>query len=44
MQGTVLCGVDDSEAARGALKLAAELGDRLGLRLVVAHVVDGIPP
>ena len=44
MRGTILCGVNDSEAGRGALELAAELGDRLGLRLVVAHVADGIPP
>ena len=44
MRGTILCGVNDSEAGRGALDLAAELGDRLGLRLVVAHVADGIPP
>ena len=44
MRGTILCGVTDSEAGRGALELAAELGDRLGLRLVVAHVADGIPP
>jgi nucleotide-binding universal stress UspA family protein len=44
MRGTILCGVNDSEAGRGALELASELGDRLGLRLVVAHVADGIPP
>jgi nucleotide-binding universal stress UspA family protein len=44
MRGTILCGVNDSDAGRGALELAAELGDRLGLRLVVAHVADGIPP
>ena len=44
MRGTILCGVTDSEAGRGALELAAELGARLGLRLVVAHVADGIPP
>ena len=42
MRGTILCGVNDSEAARGALELAAELRDRLGLRLVVAHVAEGI--
>jgi nucleotide-binding universal stress UspA family protein len=44
MRGTILCAVNDSEAGRGALELTAELGDRLGLRLVVAHVADGIPP
>jgi nucleotide-binding universal stress UspA family protein len=42
MRGTILCGVNDSEAARSALELAAELSDRLGLRLVVVHVADGI--
>ena len=44
MRGTILCGVDDSGAARSALELAAELSDRVGLRLVVAHVADGIAP
>jgi nucleotide-binding universal stress UspA family protein len=44
MRGTIVCGVNESEGGRGALELAAELSDRLGLRLVVAHVADGIPP
>jgi nucleotide-binding universal stress UspA family protein len=44
MRGTILCGVNESEAGRGALELAAELSDGLGPRLVVAHVADGIPP
>jgi nucleotide-binding universal stress UspA family protein len=44
MRGTILCGVTDSEAGRGALELAAVLSERLGLRLVVAHVADGIAP
>ena len=44
MRGTILCGVNDSEAGRGALELAVELGDRLGLRLVIALVADGIAP
>jgi nucleotide-binding universal stress UspA family protein len=43
MPGTVVCGVSDSDAGRGALALAAELSGRLGLRLVLVHVADGIP-
>jgi nucleotide-binding universal stress UspA family protein len=34
----------DTEAGRGALVVAAELSERLGLRLVLAHVADGIAP
>ena len=37
--GTILCGVDGSRGARDALQLARALSERLGLRLVVAHVV-----
>jgi nucleotide-binding universal stress UspA family protein len=43
MRGTIVCGVDDTEEGRGALELAAELSERLGLRLVLAHVVEAIP-
>jgi nucleotide-binding universal stress UspA family protein len=39
--GTILCGVDGSRGARDALQLARALSERLGLRLVVAHVVRG---
>jgi nucleotide-binding universal stress UspA family protein len=42
MRGTIVCGVKDSEEGRGALAVAAELSQRLGLRLVLAHVADGI--
>jgi nucleotide-binding universal stress UspA family protein len=42
MRGTIVCGVDDTSEGRSALDLAAELSDRLALRLVVAHVADGI--
>jgi nucleotide-binding universal stress UspA family protein len=42
MRGTIVCGVTDSEAGRGALSAAAELSERLGLRLVLVHVADGI--
>jgi nucleotide-binding universal stress UspA family protein len=44
MRGTIVCGVTDSEAGRGALAAAAELSGRLGLRLVLVHVADGIAP
>jgi nucleotide-binding universal stress UspA family protein len=44
MRGTIVCGVTDSEAGRGALSAAAELSERLGLRLVLVHVADGIGP
>ena len=44
MPGTIVCGVMDSEAGRGALAVAADLSERLGLRLVLAHVADGITP
>ena len=41
MRGTIVCGVTDTEAGRGALAAAAELSGRLGLRLVLVHVADG---
>jgi nucleotide-binding universal stress UspA family protein len=44
MRGTIVCGVTESEEGRGALAVAAELSKRLGLRLVLAHVADGIGP
>jgi nucleotide-binding universal stress UspA family protein len=44
MRGTIVCGVTDSEEGRGALAVAAELSQRLGLRLVLVHVADGIAP
>lgn len=42
MRGTIVCWVDDTEEGRRALELAAELSERLGLRLVLVHVVEGI--
>jgi nucleotide-binding universal stress UspA family protein len=41
MRGTIVCAVTDSEGGRDALALAAELSERLGLRLVLAHVASG---
>lgn len=43
MTNSILCGVDGSIEARGALRHAAHLSDLLGLRLVVAHVVQPTP-
>jgi nucleotide-binding universal stress UspA family protein len=42
MRGTIVCGVTDSDEGRGALAVAAELSERLHLRLVLVHVADGI--
>lgn len=41
--GTVVCGVTENPDGRGAAELARALGARLGLRLVLVHVVDGVP-
>ncbi|HYZ78393.1 MAG TPA: universal stress protein [Gaiellaceae bacterium] len=43
MRGTVLCDVTDSLAGRSAAEFAGALGARLGLRLVLVHVVTGVP-
>ena len=37
MPSSIVCGVDQSEAANQALRLADHLRDRLGLQLVLAH-------
>jgi nucleotide-binding universal stress UspA family protein len=44
MQGTIVCGVTDTDEGRQALATAVELKERLGLRLVLAHVAEGIGP
>jgi nucleotide-binding universal stress UspA family protein len=44
MGGTIVCGVRDSPEGQSAAELAQALGARLGLRLVLVHVVDGVPP
>ena len=41
MRGTIICGVDDGDEGRGAVELGVELSQRLGLRLVLAHVAQG---
>ena len=41
--GTIICGVTESGDGRSTAQLAHALGTRLGLRLVLVHVVDGLP-
>jgi nucleotide-binding universal stress UspA family protein len=43
MSGTIVCGVTEAPEGRSAAELAHALGLRLGLRLVLVYVVDGIP-
>lgn len=44
MGGTIVCGVSESSRdGRVAAELARALGARLGLRLVLVHVIDGVP-
>lgn len=43
MNGTIVCGVTESSDGRAAAQLAHALGVRLGLRLVLVHVIDGVP-
>jgi nucleotide-binding universal stress UspA family protein len=38
-----VCGVDGCSVSREALRTAARLGDRLGMSLVVAHVISPGP-
>jgi nucleotide-binding universal stress UspA family protein len=40
MGGTVVCGITETLAGRGAADLAHALGARLGLRVVLVHVVE----
>jgi nucleotide-binding universal stress UspA family protein len=42
MRGTLVCAVTKGEESADALLLSAELSERLGLRLVLAHAVNGI--
>ena len=44
MAGSIICGVDDSTSARGAVRVARALGGMLGRRLVFVRVVEpGFP-
>jgi nucleotide-binding universal stress UspA family protein len=40
MTGSIICGVDDSESARGAARVARRLSARLGLPLVFVRAID----
>lgn len=40
MAGSIICGVDDSEPAKGAVRVARALGAMLGRRLVLVRVVE----
>jgi nucleotide-binding universal stress UspA family protein len=42
MNGTLVCAVSDGAENDEAVAQAAEVSERLGLRLVLAHVADGI--
>ena len=42
MRGTLVCAVTEDEETADALALGAELSERLGLRLILAHAVDGM--
>jgi nucleotide-binding universal stress UspA family protein len=42
MKSAIVCGIDGSPESQAALGYATELADRLGARLVLAHVVE--PP
>jgi nucleotide-binding universal stress UspA family protein len=42
MRGTLVCAMTDGEESSDAVALGAELSERLGLRLVLAHAADGI--
>jgi nucleotide-binding universal stress UspA family protein len=41
MRGTVVCVVNDTDEGRNAIEATVELSQRLGLRLVLAHVAEG---
>jgi nucleotide-binding universal stress UspA family protein len=38
---TIICGIDGSPGARLALRVATEIAEALGLRVVAVHVADG---
>jgi nucleotide-binding universal stress UspA family protein len=44
MAGSIICGVDDSESAKRAARVARGLSSMLGLRLVFVHVVEAGSP
>lgn len=44
MTSSIICGVDDSESAKGAARVARQLSAQLGARLVFVRVVEGALP
>ena len=44
MARSIICGVDDSESAKGAARVARALAEQLGARLVFVRVVDRNAP
>jgi nucleotide-binding universal stress UspA family protein len=42
--GSIICGVDDSESAKGAARVARALSSKLGLGLVFVRVIEDGPP
>jgi nucleotide-binding universal stress UspA family protein len=42
MRGTIVCSVTDCDEGHAALELGVELSERLDLRLVLAHVAEGL--
>jgi nucleotide-binding universal stress UspA family protein len=42
VRGTIVCGVVDTDEGRDAIAVAVELCARLDLRLVLAHVTEGV--
>lgn len=44
VRGTIVCGVTNSDEGHSALELGVKLSQRLGLRLVLAHVAEGLSP
>ena len=45
MDRPIICGVDDSEVARDAVRVARDLSDRFGSRLLLVHVAPAdVPP
>jgi nucleotide-binding universal stress UspA family protein len=46
MDGSIVCGVDESAESRAALRVAAQLSGQLAMPLVVAHVTQAaaFPP
>lgn len=43
MRGTIVCDVTDPQAGRNAAEFAGAIGSRVGLRVVLVHVVPGRP-